>query len=182
MSVEGNPKITRCAGVVVVRRGENGIFYVVLEKQNKNKRWSLPKGKVGSGEEDDVAALYETFEETGLLPSDLSSFQSFRTYVRARATDDGTPSPDLKKHISVFLAKTNEENLTPAGNIYAELHTPDIEKAAWVPINKVAPYFHNPEDRNFFQKHKEEILIALFESPRRSSPVLEHETEQPAFP
>ena len=54
------------AGAVVFRR-EDGIVRVLLVRSMKDPRlWVLPKGSIEPGETPRVAALRETFEETGV--------------------------------------------------------------------------------------------------------------------
>jgi 8-oxo-dGTP diphosphatase len=53
--------VVRAAGGVVVREGA-----VLLVHRPKYDDWSFPKGKCGEGESDEVCALREVEEETGL--------------------------------------------------------------------------------------------------------------------
>ena len=53
------------AGVVLVRPGPDGPEVAVVHRPHRAD-WSLPKGKLQPGERHDVAAVRETFEETGV--------------------------------------------------------------------------------------------------------------------
>lgn len=53
------------AGVVLVRQGPDGPEVAVVHRPHRAD-WSLPKGKLAAGERHDVAAVRETFEETGV--------------------------------------------------------------------------------------------------------------------
>ncbi len=53
------------AGVVLVRRGPDGSEVAVVHRPHRED-WSLPKGKLAAGERHEVAAVRETFEETGV--------------------------------------------------------------------------------------------------------------------
>jgi 8-oxo-dGTP diphosphatase len=53
------------AGVVLVRQGDGGPEVAVVHRPHRSD-WSLPKGKLEPGERHDVAAVRETFEETGV--------------------------------------------------------------------------------------------------------------------
>ena len=53
------------AGVVLVRPGPNGPEVAVVHRPHRSD-WSLPKGKLERGERHEVAAVRETFEETGV--------------------------------------------------------------------------------------------------------------------
>jgi len=52
-------------GVVLVRQGPDGPEVAVVHRPHRSD-WSLPKGKLAAGERHDVAAVRETFEETGV--------------------------------------------------------------------------------------------------------------------
>jgi 8-oxo-dGTP diphosphatase len=56
----------RAAGGVVWRRGADGGIEVLLVHRPRYDDWSLPKGKLDPGETDEIAALREVAEETGL--------------------------------------------------------------------------------------------------------------------
>ena len=53
------------AGVVLVRQAPEGPEVAVVHRPHRSD-WSLPKGKLEQGERHDVAAVRETFEETGI--------------------------------------------------------------------------------------------------------------------
>src|SRR5699024_3452906 len=63
--VSPGDRVVRAAGVVPVRRRE-GVLQVALVHRAKYDDWSWPKGKLDHGEDFPVAAVRETFEETGL--------------------------------------------------------------------------------------------------------------------
>jgi 8-oxo-dGTP diphosphatase len=56
----------RAAGGLVVRETQGGGTEVALVHRPKYDDWSLPKGKLNSGESFEEAALREVAEETGL--------------------------------------------------------------------------------------------------------------------
>jgi 8-oxo-(d)GTP phosphatase len=55
------------AGGVVVRRSDDGTAEVVLVHRPRYDDWSLPKGKLETGESELDGALREVAEETGLV-------------------------------------------------------------------------------------------------------------------
>ena len=59
------PHQIEAAGVVLVRPGEHGPEVAVVHRPHRSD-WSLPKGKLEADERHDVAAVRETFEETGV--------------------------------------------------------------------------------------------------------------------
>jgi 8-oxo-dGTP diphosphatase len=56
----------RAAGGIPVRRRGDGEIEVLLVHRPKYADWTFPKGKVKDGERDEVAAVREVEEETGL--------------------------------------------------------------------------------------------------------------------
>lgn len=68
----------RAAGGVPVRRRGDGEIEVLLVHRPRYADWTFPKGKVKNGERDEVAAVREVEEETGLrcgLGPELASTQ-----------------------------------------------------------------------------------------------------------
>lgn len=63
--MSGSAKPIRAAGCVVVRTGHKKPRYLLVHRPRYDD-WSLAKGKVDPGETDEVAALRELAEETGL--------------------------------------------------------------------------------------------------------------------
>lgn len=57
--------LVRAAGGVVLRRSRNGRTETCLVHRPKYDDWSLPKGKLASGESFEDAAVREVEEETG---------------------------------------------------------------------------------------------------------------------
>jgi 8-oxo-dGTP diphosphatase len=60
-----NPDVVRAAGGIVVRASTTGGWEVVLIHRPLQQDWSLPKGKLETGESDEECALREVREETG---------------------------------------------------------------------------------------------------------------------
>jgi 8-oxo-dGTP pyrophosphatase MutT (NUDIX family) len=63
--VSSSPTV-RAAGGIVLRRGPQGTWEVLLVHRPRYDDWSLPKGKADAGERDEDTALREVEEETGL--------------------------------------------------------------------------------------------------------------------
>jgi len=57
--------LIEAAGVVLVRPGPDGPEVAVVHRPHRSD-WSLPKGKLQTGERHEVAAVRETLEETGV--------------------------------------------------------------------------------------------------------------------
>lgn len=62
---KAKPNRVEAAGVVLVRHGGDAPEVAVVHRPHRSD-WSLPKGKLDDGERHDVAAVRETFEETGV--------------------------------------------------------------------------------------------------------------------
>ncbi len=58
-------QVVRAAGAVVHRSGPHGVE-VALVHRPRYDDWSIPKGKQESGETDEMTAIREVWEETGL--------------------------------------------------------------------------------------------------------------------
>ena len=69
----------RSYGTIPARRDGDGWKYLVL-KQRPSGAWSFPKGHREMGETPELAALRETYEETGLFVELLPGFSHISTY------------------------------------------------------------------------------------------------------
>jgi 8-oxo-dGTP pyrophosphatase MutT (NUDIX family) len=69
-------KVSVSAGVIIFRRTEEGIKYLLL--YHGGPYWNFPKGKIAEGEKSFKAALREVEEETGIKSRDLRFVNSFK--------------------------------------------------------------------------------------------------------
>ncbi|MFN0189831.1 MAG: NUDIX hydrolase [Bacteroidia bacterium] len=101
--------ILKAAGGVVINSQTNKLLMIF-----RNGKWDLPKGKIEAGEEADVAAVREVYEECGIGELKLSKQikTSFHTYpykdtiilkktywFLMSSTDISTPVPQLEEGI-----------------------------------------------------------------------------------
>jgi 8-oxo-dGTP pyrophosphatase MutT (NUDIX family) len=101
--------ILKAAGGVVINQQTNKLLMIF-----RNGKWDLPKGKIEAGEEPDVAAVREVYEETGIGELKLSKQikTSFHTYpykdtiilkktywFLMSSTDISVPIPQLEEGI-----------------------------------------------------------------------------------
>lgn len=131
------PTVIAAAGVVLVRQGASGPEVAVVHRPHRSD-WSLPKGKLERGERHDVAAVRETFEETGVRCA-LGPFLDVRTYEV-----DGVP-----KRVEYWRA-------TPIDHVDRD---PDgeIDEIRWLAREAATEQLSYPEDR--------ELLAAALDLP-----------------
>ena len=75
-------KKTISAGIIIFRRTEDGLKYLLLYRGRNY--WNFPKGKIEQDERSFQTALREIKEETGLKPNELkfqSHFKAFERFV-----------------------------------------------------------------------------------------------------
>jgi ADP-ribose pyrophosphatase YjhB (NUDIX family) len=139
--------IKQIASGVVIGPGNK----IVLVSQNGDS-WSLPKGHLEPGEDEEEAVIREIFEETGI--QDVKIINTVGEYERARIGKNGIgETPDDVRHISVFLCITNQEELQPID--------PENPAAEWLAIQDVADRLTHPKDKEFFASITPKILKFL---------------------
>ena len=107
----------RAAGVVVFRRGERGVRYLVLRAfQN----WDFPKGLVEPGEDQLAAAKRELEEETGLTDVDYPFGDEFRETLPYASN----------KIARYYLGETGQVEIEPP--VSPELGRPEHHEYRWV--------------------------------------------------
>ena len=139
--------IFKSAGGVVVGPGNK----ILVVNQNGNS-WSLPKGHLEPGEDEEAAATREIFEESGI--QDVKVLEKLGEYDRGRIGIDGVgENLEQMKHITIFLCITNQENLSPID--------PENPNAEWLPLQDVADRLTHPKDKDFFHSVTSKILKHL---------------------
>ncbi|MEK7611342.1 MAG: NUDIX domain-containing protein [Patescibacteria group bacterium] len=99
-------KHTHSAGGVVLNK--KGLVLVVNQHGSS---WSLPKGHIDDGEDALTAAKREITEESGITR--LVLIRELGSYDRFRIGLDGQETKTELKTITLFLFRTEEENLKP---------------------------------------------------------------------
>jgi 8-oxo-dGTP diphosphatase len=114
-------------------------YLVVHPSGNYNRRapWSIPKGLLDGEESDEVAALRETLEETGLECRILAPLGEIR-YVKSRKTVVG------------FLA----EPVTPPGDAVIAPASWEIDRAEFLPPDEARRRLH-PDQQPFVDRAEE---------------------------
>jgi len=95
------------AGVIIFRRTEKEIKYLLLKHIKNGTHWGFPKGRIGEGEGVKEAALREVREETELkLKKLIEGFKSKESY--SFINKDGVK---IEKTVIYFLAEIKEEKM-----------------------------------------------------------------------
>ena len=119
--------VIEAAGGVVWRRDDDGRVRVLLVHRPRYDDWSLPKGKLDSGESARDAALREVLEETGLRCKAARRLADVRYHDRK-----GRP-----KRVRYW-------EMTPVGGKFRPNH--EVDEVRWVPVDDVASIVSYPRD------------------------------------
>ena len=119
--------VVEAAGGVVWRRSPAGELEVLLVHRPRYDDWTVPKGKLGAGEDHASAALREVEEETGLrcaLGEELPS----TSYIDRK----GRP-----KRVRYWAMTPAEGDFTP---------TDEVDEVRWVPLDAAVEQLSYPRD------------------------------------
>lgn len=140
----GHVEPTRAAGTVLWRDGAHGREVALIHRPWRDD-WSLPKGKLGSGEHTLAAAVRETIEETGQTPV-LGRRLPTRRYLR-----DGWP-----KRVAWWAATpVGEAPFTPGD---------EVDAMEWLPLPRARERLTYDHDRR--------VLDDFRAGPARTVPVI----------
>ncbi|MDA1196846.1 MAG: NUDIX domain-containing protein [Nanoarchaeota archaeon] len=135
-------KLTKSAGGVVLNQDK-----ILVVNQN-NDSWSLPKGHIDPGEDALTAARREIKEESGV--TELTFIKDLGSYERPKIGKHGEGDEIReKKHITLFLFRTDQQELKP--------EDPENPEARWVDIHEVTELLTHKKDKEFFDTIKSEL-------------------------
>jgi 8-oxo-dGTP diphosphatase len=135
------------AGGVVLRRTDRGSLEVLVVHRPRYDDWSLPKGKLDSGESLETAALREVEEETGF------KCRIIRKLAVARYTYQ-TNKGNRPKAVHYYL-------MTPESGTLRVHPDDEIDAVTWMPADQTGLKLTYEFDR----KLVEELLAAEQRSP-----------------
>ncbi|XP_071964400.1 bis(5'-nucleosyl)-tetraphosphatase [asymmetrical]-like [Antedon mediterranea] len=95
----------KAGGLIVFRRVQNSIQYLLLQASYGDNHWTPPKGLLEDGEDFKTAALRETKEEAGFSDDHLSIMQDFERTLKYEV--EGKP-----KEVVYWLAELKDPNQT----------------------------------------------------------------------
>lgn len=120
------PNPVHAAGVVLLRSGDAGAETLAVHRPHRSD-WSLPKGKLETGEHPIVAAVRECEEETGITPILGASLG------RLEYEAFGEP-----KIVDYWVARIGESEMFNADD--------EIDELRWVPVDSVTDAMSYPSD------------------------------------
>lgn len=109
-------------GVVIVRRGESGIRYLLLRAY---QYWDFPKGLMEQGEEPLAAAIREVEEETTLIELQFTWGYAFR---------ETPPYGQMRKVARYYIAESTAGSVMLP--VTAELGHPEHEEFCWMTFDE----------------------------------------------
>jgi predicted NUDIX family NTP pyrophosphohydrolase len=136
----GGFAVKTAAGCLLYRRNSAGDLEVLLVhpsgNYNRHKPWSIPKGLLDEGEDEETAARRETWEEAGIQPGTLVRLGEI-TYTKSR------------KRVVCFAGE--------AADAQPRCNSWEVDKAEFLPIEKAREFIH-PDQREFLEKLLEMLI------------------------
>merc|ERR1712037_186887 len=96
-------EVVRAAGLLIFRRSQPELQFLLLKANYGERHWSITKGHVDPGEDEFTTALRETKEEAGLTRENLEVFEKEWTLrYNVKSHIDGIVRP---KTVRIWLAE-----------------------------------------------------------------------------
>ncbi len=133
-------KLVRAAGGIVWRQGERAVDVAVVHRPAYDD-WTFPKGKLVPGEEEDVGALREVEEETGLRCK-LERFVGSTRYRDRRGRN---------KVVAYWTMRPRGGSFSPSK---------EVDQLSWLSIDEAASILTYERDRTLLRRFRRFRLSA----------------------
>ena len=141
-------EVVQAGGIVINAKGQ------ILVIKNNIGRQTFPKGSQELGETLIQTARREIKEETGLKNFEIGKelgVLSRPGYIAYKSQGQITTTPQLIKHIHLFLCTTTEMKLKPQAD--------DAVMAKWVNPSDLEAELSWAEEFEFFKKHRAKLNL-----------------------
>lgn len=133
----------KSCGAVIFRKHQDRYQFVLIQ-QRHGLHFGFPKGHVEKNESEQMTALREVKEETGL---DVKLFD----HIKEKTTY--TPKKGVIKDVIYFFAKAVNDEFKPQEEEVAAIH--------WIDASKVMDYLTYQTDRDMFLSLSKKAKIKL---------------------
>ncbi len=120
------------AGAVLWRPGDGKSIEVAVIHRPRYDDWSLPKGKVDSGETEPVTAVREVFEETG-----------HHAYLGCRIASVSYPIDQGAKKVRYWAARSKGGQFAP---------NKEVDELVWLPVAEAVKRVKYTQDRKVLRR------------------------------
>ena len=120
----------KSCGALVLRRGDDGRFYILMIRHKAGGHRSFPKGHMEPGETEYMTAVREVYEETAV---------QIRIDTDFRKTVHYHPMPGVFKEVVYFLTETAQSEIRPRQG--------EIAQVEWVPIDQAEASLTHENDK-----------------------------------
>lgn len=127
-------KHEKSCGALVLRRGEDGVDYILMIRHRRGGHRSFPKGHMEPGETEFMTAIREIYEETAV---------QVRSFANFRETVSYSPMPGVQKEVVYFLTRTEQTYISPRAGEIAEVE--------WVPLEKAEACLTHENDKTILR-------------------------------
>ncbi len=125
-------RTVHAAGAVVWQPGPGDTVEVALIHRPRYQDWSLPKGKVDSGETEPVTAVREIFEETG-----------YRVHLGCRIAAVSYPLDQGIKKVRYWAARSMGGEFAPNS---------EVDELSWLPVPEAVKKVNYAHDRKILRQ------------------------------
>jgi len=125
-------------GLVVDSSGTKGLLIARRDQKDQTRLiWSLPKGHIEAGETQEIAAIREVAEETGITSEISRSLGVIDFWFMASGKR-------IHKTVHHFLFREVSGSLTP--------QVTEVDDVAWVPLDEVVDRLAYPDEKKLIAR------------------------------